>query len=111
MKSRLIYHGTNDEIQIGDQIRIRWNDTEKLCVVSEISQHTGRSSSKAQRWAFRTDDGILHDVDTVTGALGKNLHLVCHAGSEVEAFGTIPGGSTEKNAPSDWLDGLKFFGF
>lgn len=111
MTSRLIYYGTNDEMRIGDRIRIQWHDTEKLCVVSEINQDTGRSSSETQRWAFQTDDGVLHAVDTVAGALGKNIQLVCHAGEEFDAFITALGGSTENHAPISWLDGLKFLDF
>lgn len=111
MTSRLIYHGTNDEMQIGDRIRIRWHDTEMLCVVSEINQNTGRSSSKTQWCAFRTDDGVVHEVDTATGTVGRNVQLVCHAGEEVEAFVTALGGSSEKHAPISWLDGLRFLDF
>ena len=88
MTSRLTYYGTNDEMQIGDRVRIRWHASEKLLVVSEINQHTGDSSSEIQQSAFRTDDGVLHAVGTVTGVLGKNIQLVCHAGGEVGAVVT-----------------------
>ena len=83
--SRLFYFGTNDEVQIGDRIRIkRWLRSDLygvVCYIPGISDaHPSLEYDDVRKWAIQHEDGSLgvmgYDPENRYGQPGKGLTLV-----------------------------------
>ena len=109
MTSRLFYHGTDEEMQLGDRIAIRSMGSDKVCIVTCIRGVSATDSDPGhEAWAFQTDDGVFHAVEFGTGQpngqVGRNIRLVCHPGGEIEAAAEALSSSSEKDHSVSWWD-------
>ena len=65
MSSRLFYHGTDTEVQVGDRVVIkRWfwrRQFGHVCYIPGISQrHSDLEYDDVKQWAIRTDHRIVY---------------------------------------------------
>lgn len=65
--SRLFYYGTEDEVELGDRVRIkRWlraDLTGVVCYIPGISPvHAELEYSGVKQWAIRCDDGTVRPM-------------------------------------------------
>lgn len=109
MASGPVYHGTNEEMRLGDRIAIQSMGSETVCSVTEIRATLARGTESAvDQCSFMTDDGIIHVVEYASGSshprVGNNIRLLCRSGCEVEAAAEFTGGSDEKKLPVSWWD-------
>lgn len=83
--SRMFYHGTNDEVQVGDRVRIRrWFRSDlygTVCYIPGFSpQHRDLEYEDVKQWAIRLDNGtVLVTCYYPEGRFGqprKNISLV-----------------------------------
>lgn len=67
VSSGLYYHGTKEEVRLGDRVKIRlwfWRSTEGVvCCIPGISpKHRELESTGVARWAIRLPDGNLRVI-------------------------------------------------
>jgi hypothetical protein len=88
--SGLFYHGTGDEVQLGDRVRLkRWFRSDLLgvvCYIPGISpRHSDLEYEGVRQWAIRCDDGSVrpmsYDPKSPYGQPTKSIVFVCR-GSE-----------------------------
>src|SRR3569832_2509167 len=83
--SGLFYHGTSDEVQLGDRVRLkRWFRPDLpgvVCYIPGISpRHSDLEYEGIRQWAIRCDDGSMrpmnYDPDVPGDQPPKNIFLV-----------------------------------
>jgi|GEM_PF-5908492 len=90
---RLIYYGTEDEMQLGDHILVRrWLRPNVLATVTYIpGQSPPEPALTDYQFGYETDDGKLccTDADRSDGqswsVVPKGIQFVCRSGADVEA--------------------------
>ena len=93
MSSRhlIFYHGTEDEVRLGDRILVRrWLRSDLLATVTYIPGESPPDPNILDhQWAYETGDGFVYvmDYEFLRGQLwlAKCIQLVCRAGAEAEA--------------------------
>lgn len=92
-KRRLIYYGTEDEMQLGDHILVRrWLRADVLATVTYIpGQSPPEPALTDYQFGYETEDGkhCCTDFDWLDGlywsVVPKGIQLVCRSGEDVEA--------------------------
>ena len=67
MGSRLFYHASNIEVQLGDRVKmtrlIRRSTTGTVCYIPGLSEvHDELEYDDVQQWAIRSDDGSVYPI-------------------------------------------------
>jgi len=67
MGSRLFYHATNIEVELGDRVEmkrlVRRSITGTVCYIPGISEvHDELEYDDVQQWAIRSDDGSVYAI-------------------------------------------------
>lgn len=84
-RSHLFYYGSNDEVELGDRVRIRrWfraDLTGVVCYIPGISPvHEELEYSGVKQWAIRCDDGTVRPMgyapESPYGQPSKNIALL-----------------------------------
>lgn len=85
MSSELFYFGTQDEVEIGDRVRIkRWLRSDQCGIVCHIPgvspPHPSLEYDDVKKWAIRLDDGTIlamgYEPGNKYGQPDKHLVLV-----------------------------------